>query len=266
MSKPPPPPTPINWKNILTNATECAPHFEKIAASAPYEAKGVLFTEVLFVLAAGGATAPPTIFESGRAAGVSTFLLSACFPKSRIISIERDEHSPDVELAKKNLQGCANVDCRFGDSRKLLLEMVQPGDIVVIDGPKEYRALKLALTLLQQRQPRAVFIHDCYRGSIERGFLDNNVSGCLFSDQEEFVRRYRNFDSKCWERTDTMIREGIFIPHLDKGKGASYGPTFACLPYNPVLPYRKLLLQLSLADMLERLRRSIAKAFWRRKH
>ena len=263
MSKLPTNSAPINWANILASANECAPHFEKVAAAAPYEAKGVLFTEVLFVLAASGGIAPPTIFESGRAAGVSTFLLSACFPNSRIISIERDEHSPDVVLAKRNLQSCANVDCRFGDSRKLLLELVQPGDIVVIDGPKEYRALKLAMTLLRKRQPKAVFIHDCYRGSIEREFLDNNVPGCLFSDQEEFVHRYRNFDSKCWERTDTMIREGIFIHHLDKGKGASYGPTFACLPYNPALPYRKLVFQLSVADMLERLRRSAAKKLGR---
>jgi predicted O-methyltransferase YrrM len=260
MSKPPINSTQINWENILANATAHAPQFDKVAAHAPYEAKGVLFTEILFVLTASGATAPPTIFESGRAAGVSTFLLSACFPKSRIISIERDEHSPDVAIAKKNLQGCANVDCRFGDSRKLLLEMVQPGDIVVIDGPKEYRALKLALTLLRERQPKAVFIHDCHRGSIERGFLDNNVPGCLFSDQEEFVRRYRDFDARCWERINAMIREGVYIPHLGKGKGASYGPTFACLPYNPALPYWKLLVQLSLADMLWRSRRSAAKA------
>ena len=250
----------------MANAMAHASHFEKVAAHAPYEAKGVLFTEILFVLAASGTAAPPTVFESGRAAGVSTYLLSACFPKSRIVSIERDAHSPDVPLAKKNLQGCANVDCRFGDSRKLLLEMVQPGDIVVIDGPKEYRALKLALTLLRERQPKAVFIHDCHRGSIERGFLDSNIPGCLFSDQEEFVQRYRDFDTKCWERINAMIQEGIYIPHLDKGKGASYGPTFACLPYNPTLPYRKLLLQLSLADLLERLRRSAAKALGHGKH
>ncbi|MEI8289515.1 MAG: class I SAM-dependent methyltransferase [Verrucomicrobiota bacterium] len=249
----------IDWEKILTTAMELAPDFERVAASAPYEAKGVLFSEVLFVLAATGTGTPQTVFESGRAAGVSTFLLSTCFPKSKIVSIERDEHSPDVGLATKNLKGLANVDCRFGDSRTLLLEMVQPADIVVIDGPKEYRALRLALTLLWQRQPKMVFIHDCYRGSIERHFLDKNVPGCLFSDQKEFVQRYRKFDAKCWEKTNSMIREGVFIPHLNHGKGASYGPTFACLPYNPKLPFRKLLFQLRLADMLNRVTRSVSK-------
>ena len=205
MSKPPTNSAQINWDNILAAAEQYAPSFEKLVAHAPYEAKGVLFTEILFVLAASGATPPPTVYESGRAAGVSTFLLSACFPESKIISIERDERSPDVGLARKNLEGCANVDCRFGDSRKLLLEMVQPGDIVVIDGPKEYRALRLALTLLWRRQPQAVFIHDCYRGSIEREFLDKKVPGCLFSDHEEFVKRHRGYDGKCWACIHAML-------------------------------------------------------------
>ncbi len=249
----------ITWQSTLAAAAANLQPFERAVADAPYEAKGVLFSEILFVLAAAGIPSPRKVFESGRAAGVSTFLLSRCFPKTPVVSIELDRNSPDVAIAARNLQGLPNVECLFGDARKLLLAMVEPGDAVVIDGPKHYRALRLAITLLWQRQPRAVFIHDCYLGSPERRFLDAHVPGCLFSDHTDFVEAYRALDTKCWAQITDMRRGGYRIPHLEIQGNTSYGPTFACVPFDGALPFRRLLLRLRITDLIDHWQKSVTK-------
>ncbi|HVR36373.1 MAG TPA: hypothetical protein VMS21_11045 [Methylomirabilota bacterium] len=248
----------ITWEDTLATAARGLREFEALMREAPYEAKGVLFSEMLFVRAAAGNLQPRTVFESGRAGGVSTFLLSRCFPEKPVVSIELNADSPDVELAARNLRGLTNVQCLFGDARRLLLDRVQPGDLVIIDGPKHHRALRLALRLLWRRRPAAVFIHDCYRGSIERRLLETRVPGCLFSDSEEFVERYRGLDAKCWEAIDQLLREGGRVPHLETGKGGSYGPTFACVPYDATLPFRRLLVRVRLDGHLQRWRKAPA--------
>lgn len=240
---------PTTREKLLKNARQLARNFEPIANNAPYEAKGVLFSEILFVLAAAWPDVPTRIFESGRAAGVSTYPLSASFPNSQIISIERDPHSPDVALAQDNLQKCPNLRCLFGDSRKLLLAQVQPEDFVVIDGPKEIRALKLAFRLLWKRRPRALFIHDCCRGSIERAVLENLYPRCLFSDDPEFVQDFQYLDQRCWNKMETLCQEGLRLPHLEKSSKPSYGPTFALLQPRTALPFPLILFLLFFLEL-----------------
>src|SRR5262245_1543625 len=55
------------------------------------------------------------------------------FPTPPLLGVEADPNSADVATAAERLRGCANVDCRFGDSIRLLPELVEPGDIVLID-------------------------------------------------------------------------------------------------------------------------------------
>jgi len=75
------------------------------------------------------------------------------FPSLPIISIEYDARSPDVPTAAARLAGFSNLDLRFGDATRLLPGLVQPGDIVLIDGPKGFRGLRLALSLLASGKP-----------------------------------------------------------------------------------------------------------------
>lgn len=248
----------------LNTALACAPaalqEFERRTVSAPYEEKGVLFSEVFFLHASVVHLKPPRIFESGRARGVSTYLLGVCFPTSEIISIEYDRASPDVAIAAANLRELKNVQCRFGDAQRLLPGEVKPGDVVVVDGPKHFRALRLAFRLLCQQQPAAVFIHDCYQGSCERTFLDKGVPGVFFSDDAEFVRRYRHLDEKCWALRNNLANDEFRVPYICQGRNSSYGPTFACIPYSPSLNYSVLSTRLFFAGLFHRLRKSLAKS------
>ncbi len=246
--------------NTLANAPAALQEFERRAAQAPYEEKGVLFSEVFFLHAAVAPLQPRRVFESGRARGVSTYLLGACFPESEIVSIEFDRTSPDVAIAAANLRQSENVQCLFGDAQQMLPTIVKPGDVVVIDGPKHFRALRLAFRLLCQQKPAAVFIHDCFLGSCERTFLAKGVPGVFFSDDAEFVRRYRHLDEKCWALRKDLASDEFRVPYVCQGQSSSYGPTFACIPYDPSLNYFALKFRLLFAGFSHRLRKSLAKA------
>lgn len=242
----------LSWQEILSNAASLENAFSKITKSAPYEPKGVLFSEILFVAAVGQTFRPGTVYESGRAAGVSTYLLSEAFPSSQIISIERDENSADVQVARSNLSGLKNVTCLFGDSRKMLANRVKPGDFVVIDGPKEYRALKLAFSLLRKNKPAAIFIHDCHLGSVERSFLQKHMPKTFYSDDAFFTNKYKYLDSRCWEKTLDMRRQGINIPCLSVPGHQSYGPTFALLTPSLFISSRMIFVKIEFEKLKQR--------------
>ena len=246
-------------------APEQLARFERAAATAPYEDKGVLFSEMLFVLAAVAHLRQGRLFESGRARGVSTSLLGRCFPDAQIVSVEFDAHSPDVPVAAAHLQAVKNVDCLFGDAQQLLPARVREGDIVLIDGPKHHRALRLAFRLLRDQRPAAVFIHDAHLGSCERDFLTRHVPTAFYSDHLEFVARYRHLDGPCWELRKHLGSEDFPVPGQFRGQASSYGPTFACLPWSPTVPCSQWLTRLVFAGFQHRLRNSLAKVTGRRR-
>ena len=250
----------VTIHNVLANAPAALDAFKGRTASAPYEEKGVLFSEVFFLQAAVAHLHPRRICESGRARGVSTYLLGVCFPEAEIVSIEYDRTSPDVGIAAANLRHSKNVQCLFGDAQQMLPELVKPGDVVVIDGPKHFRALRLAFRILCQQQPAAVFIHDCFLGSCERNFLQQGVPGVFFSDDAEFVKRYGHLDEKCWALRKDLAGDEFRVPYLCQGRSSSYGPTFACIPYSPSLNYPVLKFRLFFAGLFHRLRKSWAKS------
>lgn len=82
----------------------------------------------------------------------------------------------------------------------VLPDIVDPGDVLLIDGPKSFRTLLLAFELLSTRRPAMVFIHDLYRGQIERELLQQWLPEALFSDNPAFVERHRDLDEACWQR------------------------------------------------------------------
>ena len=252
----------VTRETTLANAPLLLSEFERRTAAAPYEEKGVLFSEVFFLMAAVAQLKPTRLFESGRARGVSTYWLGACFPDSEIVSIEYDPTSRDVAFAAANLHASKNVQCLFGDAQKLLPTLVKPGDVVVIDGPKHFRALRLAFRLLCQHQPSAVFIHDCFQGSCERTFLERGIPGVFFSDDAEFVQRYRGLDEPCWALRKDLVSDEFRVPYVSHGSTSSYGPTFACIPFSPSLNYSVLRTQLFFAGLRHRLRNSLSK--WRK--
>ena len=140
--------------------------------------------------------APRQILESGRMRGGSTLMLARCFPNARIVSVELDRDPAHAAIAESRLKGYANVDLLYGDSRDILPERVQPGDAVLIDGPKGFRALKLALQLLRTGKPCAVLIHDFYPAEPARKFVERYWPNAFFSDDPAFAVHLRELNSR----------------------------------------------------------------------
>jgi predicted O-methyltransferase YrrM len=179
----------------LRRADALLDRFLALMEGVPYDNEGIPMSEMFFLLSTVGEEPPPErILESGRGGGQSTEVLGHWFAGSSVISVEENDRSPNAKAAVARLAHLPNVDCRFGDSRRILPELLQAGDMVLIDGPKEFRALKLAFQLLQTGKPRLVFIHDLHVDSPARHFLDSHLPQAFYSDAGVFVERYSYLD------------------------------------------------------------------------
>jgi predicted O-methyltransferase YrrM len=214
---------------VAERADALLPEYREIIGTIPPEAGfgGIWESEMFLFYAAIKPFAPKQILESGRARGKSTLVLARCFPDARIISVEYDRQSENASAAEAKLKPCANVELLYGDSRQILPERLQAGDAVLIDGPKDFRALKLALDLLRTGKPCAVFIHDFPQNSPQRKFIERNFPRAFFGDDPLF-QRFQSLDSERDPRPNPQRRYGIFV----------------CLP--PPLPAPYFLLRLRL--------------------
>ncbi len=238
----------------LAQLLEAAPRrlatYRECTVDLSREDKGIRRSEMFFLYATVADLAPTRIIESGRARAQSTLVLSTVFPDAEIISFESDANSPDAAVAAARLARRTNVECRFGDSRQLLPELVRAGDIVLIDGPKDFRAVKLALELLRTGKPAAVFVHDLWPGSPARGFVDRALPSAFLSDAPAWVRRYAELDA----RRETL-------PAFPETGRIIYGATLGCFP-GGTENYSARLISCSLAQGRERLAVNLRK--WRK--
>ncbi len=234
-------------RQLLEAAPAYLPTYLERTGHLSHESKGIRHSEMFFLYAAVAGANPRRILESGRARAQSTLVLSLLFPDARIISIESDAASPDAPFAAERLRHQTNVDCRFGDSRRLLPDLLQPNDVVLLDGPKDFRAVRLALDLLQTGKPTSVFVHDLWLGSPARAFVDRSARGAFLSDAPEWVQRYAGLDSKHRVAADYPTQGRI-----------AYGPTLGCFP--ATMPHQaSLLARCYLAQRGEQLHEQIRK-------
>ena len=201
----------------------------------PYERKGILSSEMFFLWLCARRPPPRRVLESGRARAQSTLILSRAFPECEIISVEHDRQSPDVAVAAKRLKGAGNVKMLFGDATALLPALAAQGDIALIDGPKGYRGLRLALRLLASGRLSAVFVHDTGRGTPERVFLEKHVPEALYSDDPRFAGVTHPLDHAAAADIPAEHR------WQDGPPAAGYGFSLACLPWHPDKRYRRAL-------------------------
>ena len=194
---------------------------------------GVWESEMLLFYAAVKPFAPKQILESGRGRGKSTNILACCFPAADIISVELNPEAANAAAAREKLERYSNVTLISGDSADVLPERIQEGDAVLIDGPKDFNAISLALQLLKTGKPCAVFMHDFPAGTAPRKFVARHWPTAFFSDDPLFAS-FRSLDD---ERD----------PLLEK-RTRGYG-TFACLPRELPKPYWRLRLALFLARL-----------------
>lgn len=212
------------------------PAFETLLNKVPPEAGfgGIWESEMFLFFAAVKPCQPSQILESGRARGKSTLILARCFPEARIISVELDRNTDNAGAAEAKLSSCDNVELLYGDSRRILPERLRPGDAVLIDGPKDFRGVELALELLRTGKPCAVFVHDFPPGSSWRRYVERHWPDAFFGDDPLF-EKFRLLDEGRDPRTEAGAR-----------KRGDYG-IFACFPSGLPKPYWRLRLSLWLA-------------------
>jgi predicted O-methyltransferase YrrM len=217
---------------VSERANDLLPEYRAAIATIPPEAGfgGIWESEMFLFYAAVWPFAPKQVLESGRARGKSTLILARCFPNTRIISVEFDRQSENASAAEAKLKPYRNVEILYGDSREILPNRLRAGDAVLIDGPKDFRALKVALQLLRTGKPCAVFIHDFPPHSAWRKFVERNWPDAFFGDDPLF-QRFQNLDDERDPRENSQRRYGVF----------------ACLPRELPAPYWQLRLKLFLA-------------------
>jgi predicted O-methyltransferase YrrM len=222
----------ITKATVLERAEALLSEYRAAIATIPPEAGfgGIWESEMFLFYAAVKPLAPKQILESGRARGKSTLILARCFPESRIVSVEYEQDSENVAAAEAKLKHYSNVDLLYGDSRQILPERLQAGDAVLIDGPKEFRAVELALELLRTGKPCTVFVHDFPQNSLWRKFVERHWSNAFFGDDPAF-EPFRALDQERDPRP----------PHHRRGYGI-----FACLPAELPAPSWRLRMALLL--------------------
>jgi Methyltransferase domain len=225
----------FNQETVLANADRLWPEFRTAIANIQPEAGygGIWESEMFLFFAGVKPFCPGQILESGRARGKSTLILARCFPESRIISVELERDSANAPAAEAKLQSLGNVELLYGDSREILPDRLQPGDAVLIDGPKDFRGVELALELLHTGKPCAVFVHDFPPGSSWRRFVERHWPNAFFGDDRLF-ESLRDVDQGRDPRSNAA------------GKMGNYG-IFACLPPGLSKPYWRLRMALMLA-------------------
>src|SRR5690242_8361460 len=204
---------PLLTKSAVTErAAQLLPEYQRIISNTPPEAGfgGIWESEMFLFYAAVKPFVPKQILESGRARGKSTMILARCFPQSRIISVEYERESENAPAAEAKLKNESNVELVYGDSLKILPQKLETGDAVLIDGPKDFRALKLAIDLLRTGKPCAVFIHDFPPASPQRKFVERNFPAAFFGDDPLF-RGFQRLDANRDPRPNAQRGYGVFV-------------------------------------------------------
>lgn len=231
---------------LLAAADSRIGEFRRLVAGIPYERKGILNSEMFFLWLCAQSVKPTRVLESGRARGQSTLILARCFPDAEIISVEHDRNSPDVAVAAERLGNEANVRLLFGDATRLLVDAAKPGDIALIDGPKGFRGVRLALSLLGSGQLPLVFVHDTGPGSAERRFFARTMASARFSDEPQLVQHSHALDDE----------EAAEIPgdhrYAATAGRTGYGYGLAALSRDPGASYAGLKLRAALAGAASR--------------
>lgn len=197
---------------VADRASALLPEYERIISSIPPEAGfgGIWESEMFLFYAAVKLFAPKQILESGRARGKSTMILGRCFPQSRIVSVEYERESENAPAAEAKLKNESNVELLYGNSLEILPQRLQTDDAVLIDGPKDFRALKLAIDLLRTGKPCAVFIHDFPPGSPHRKFVEQNFANAFFGDDPLF-QRFQSLDVDRDPRPNPQRCYGVLV-------------------------------------------------------
>lgn len=193
-------------KNLVIQA--CEKHvkeFKGVVDQTGYEVKGIFNSEMLMLVSIVRELDVKIIIESGRARGQSTAIISKFLRDAhRIRSVEADRYTRDSLIALKRLHKYTNLELHFGDAFKLVPNLIEDRCCLLIDGPKGYGALRLAVDALRNKQVEAVFIHDVQLDTPHRTAMQNLFKTTFFSDDADFVQAFRYLDEVCWSEQEKI--------------------------------------------------------------
>lgn len=220
-------------KNIIFNT--CNKYVNKFRTIiGGYEERGVLYSEMLAICAICDALDIDVFIESGRARGQSTLTLAKYFVNKnvRFISIELKKDS-DALFAEERLRSYENAKLLYGDSRILMPKLVRKlsgkSVAILLDSPKGEEAIKLFKTLsCLSKHISAGFFHDARKGAPIRELIGKQFSQVFFTDNNEYVKKFRFLDKACLPKDDSHVTNHTWRPYMQGNTPIqSYGPTIA---------------------------------------
>ncbi|MFA5395058.1 MAG: hypothetical protein WC346_03475 [Methanogenium sp.] len=222
----------MNKNEIIKICEETKNEFLRTIDNIKFEDKGIFNSEMLLFVSLAKKFDIEEIWESGRARGQSTKVLSEFFKNYniRIHSIEIMPETEDDIIAIKRLQRYPNLEILYGDSKKTLIQKLEndKNTFVLVDGPKGTEAIRLAREILKKNNTKAVFLHDYHKDSPLREVVEKTFKNTFFTDDEEYVEKFRDLDDKCWIEHSKIGR----YPYMrGERKMKSYSSTL-CVIFN----------------------------------
>jgi len=187
---------------IITTCLKQKEKFEKTLVGETYQLRGIFNSEALLIVSIVKHFRVLHLIESGRARGHSTNLFAKFFsdePDFKITSIDYDNTSEDTKYSEKYLAKYTNLELIYGDSNVIIEKNITENCIVFIDGPKANDAIMLATRILDDKRVKAVLVHDLHKNSFHRNICEAIFANCFFSDDDEFVSKFRYLDENCWQ-------------------------------------------------------------------
>lgn len=230
-----------NADKISRWASDALPAFSNmLAQSSKFEAKGILNSEMLAFCGVLYGLGIRHVIESGRARGQSTEIIARYIENKGIAfdSIEYDPDSEDVEVAEKRLAPFRDfVNLHYGDAFELLPKQLDDRPaIVLIDGPKGFDALDIAVGISNRPSVKAICIHDAHKGDAAlRSTIEAIYPQAWFTDDVDFVEAHRDLDEDAWRAYQGFPLTTGYKPYRrGSQKMPSYGPTL-CVILDPTL-------------------------------
>ena len=197
-----------------------------------YESKGIFNSEMLLCVAILKKLKIKEIWESGRARGQSTKILAENFKDDdvQIYSIEINKNTENDVVAKNRLKDYKNLHLIYGDSTVIFQQKIENPSIILIDGPKGDTSFNLILNLIENKNIKAFFIHDCHKDSPHRKLFEEKFQHIFFSDDMDFVKEFRDLDNICWESKNLDKKSFWTKPyHRGNREMQSYAPTLGVI-------------------------------------
>lgn len=194
-------------------------------AQEPYEARGIIHSEMALVIYTCWRLGIGRFIESGRARAQSTYILAKYLPDIEIHSIEL-RAGPDEEFGRLRIAGMRNVTCHSGDGAVLIPQLVdqsQARTAILCDGPKGAAAVAVLKECFERQHVVTGFIHDMRRldhgqPSPHRACAVAQLPRHKFTDDPRYV------EATSWMDANVVAAGGPVGPQHEAIFG-SYGPT-----------------------------------------